>query len=126
MTHKIILSIAAISGALTVGLGAFGAHALKAKLEATDRLSTYQTAVQYHFYHTLVLLIIGVLLYKTQSSWLNYSSYMMIAGILFFSGSLYALCLSGARWLGAITPIGGIFFILGWLFLLMGVLKDIK
>ncbi|MDH5365349.1 MAG: DUF423 domain-containing protein [Cyclobacteriaceae bacterium] len=123
MTQKLILSIAAISGALAVGLGAFGAHALKAKLEATERLSTYQTAVQYHFYHTFALLAIGLLLYKTQSSWLNYSSYMMIAGILFFSGSLYALCLSGVRWLGAITPIGGIFFILGWLFLLMGVLK---
>ncbi|MDH5475949.1 MAG: DUF423 domain-containing protein [Cyclobacteriaceae bacterium] len=124
MTQKLILSIAAISGAFAVGLGAFGAHALKAKLEATERLSTYQTAVQYHFYHTFALLAIGFLLYKTQSSWLNYSAYMMIAGILFFSGSLYALCLSGARWLGAITPIGGVFFILGWLFLLMGVLKD--
>lgn len=122
--QKIILSIAAISGALAVGLGAFGAHALKAKLEATDRLSTYQTAVQYHFYHTFALLAIGLLLYKMQSSWLNYSAYMMIAGIFFFSGSLYALCLSGVRWLGAITPIGGVFFILGWIFLLMGVLKN--
>lgn len=122
--QKIILSIASISGALAVGLGAFGAHALKAKLQSTDRLSTYQTAVQYHFYHTFALLAIGILMYKLDSNWLNYSAYMMMAGILFFSGSLYALCLSNVRWLGAITPIGGLFFILGWLFLLLAVVKQ--
>lgn len=124
--EKIILSIAAISGALAVGLGAFGAHALKAKFEASDRISTYQTAVQYHFYHTFALLAIGILLYEIQSSLLNYSAYMMIAGIFLFSGSLYALCFSGVRWLGAITPVGGLFFILGWLFLLIGVLKNMN
>jgi len=123
MTQKLILSIAALCGALAVGLGAFGAHALKAKLEAVDRLSTYQTAVQYHFFHTIVLLIIGLLMYKIQSNWLNYSAYMMIAGLLFFSGSLYALCLSGVKWLGAITPIGGVFFILGWLFMFIAIYK---
>ena len=123
MTQKLILSIAALCGALAVGLGAFGAHALKAKLEAADRLSTYQTAVQYHFLHTIVLLIIGLLMYKIQSNWLNYSAYMMIAGLLFFSGSLYALCLSGVKWLGAITPIGGVFFILGWLFMFIAIYK---
>lgn len=122
--QKIILSIASISGALAVGLGAFGAHALKAKLEATERLSTYQTAVEYHFYHTFALLAIGIIMYKLDSNWLNYSAYMMMAGILFFSGSLYALCLSNVRWIGAITPIGGLFFILGWLFLLLAVLKQ--
>ena len=123
MTQKLILSIAALCGALAVGLGAFGAHALKAKLEAADRLSTYQTAVQYHFLHTIVLLIIGLLMYKIQSNWLNYSAYMMIAGLLFFSGSLYALCFSGVKWLGAITPIGGVFFILGWLFMFIAIYK---
>jgi len=123
MTQKLILSIAALCGALAVGLGAFGAHALKAKLEAVDRLSTYQTAVQYHFFHTIVLLIIGLLMYKIQSNWLNYSAYMMIAGLLFFSGSLYALCFSGVKWLGAITPIGGVFFILGWLFMFIAIYK---
>jgi len=123
MTQKLILSIAALCGALAVGLGAFGAHALKAKLEAADRLSTYQTAVQYHFLHTIVLLIIGLLMYKIQSNWLNYSAYMMIAGLLFFSGSLYTLCLSGVKWLGAITPIGGVFFILGWLFMFIAIYK---
>lgn len=122
--HKLILSIASISGALAVGLGAFGAHALKAKLEATDRLSTYQTAVQYHFYHTIALLAIGILMYKMESNWLNYSAYMMTGGILIFSGSLYTLCLTNMRWLGAITPIGGLLFILGWLFLLLAVLKQ--
>lgn len=123
MTQKLIMSIAALSGALAVGLGAFGAHALKAKLEVADRLSTYQTAVQYHFFHTIVLLIIGLLMYKIQSNWLSYSAYMMIVGLLFFSGSLYALCLSGVKWLGAITPIGGVFFILGWLFMFVAIYK---
>ena len=123
MIQKLILSIAALCGALAVGLGAFGAHALKAKLEAADRLSTYQTAVQYHFFHTIVLLIIGLLMYKIQSNWLNYSAYIMIAGLLFFSGSLYALCFSGIKWLGAITPIGGVFFILGWLFMFIAIYK---
>ena len=121
--QKFIISIASISGALAVALGAFGAHALKSQLEASDRLGTYQTAVQYHFYHTIVLLIIGVTMYKVQNNWLNYSAYSMIAGILLFSGSLYVLCLTGIKWLGAITPLGGLFFIGGWLLLLASILK---
>ncbi len=124
MTPKIILSIASISGALAVGIGAFGAHALKSKLEASNLLSTYQTAVQYHFYHTLLLLAIGLVMYKIDSYWLSYSAYTTIAGIFLFSGSLYALCLTNIRWLGAITPIGGVCFILGWLFLLIAVIKN--
>jgi len=124
MTSKIIISIASISGALAVGLGAFGAHALKSKLEASNLLSTYQTAVQYHFYHTLLLLVLGLVMYKIDSPWLSYSSYLTISGLLLFSGSLYALSLTNVRWLGAITPIGGLCFILGWLFLLLAVLKS--
>ena len=124
MTPKFIISIASISGALAVALGAFGAHALKSKLEASNLLSTYNTAVQYHFYHTLLLLALGLVMYKIDSSWLNYSAYLTTAGILLFSGSLYALCLTNVRWLGAITPIGGLCFILGWLFLLLAILKN--
>ena len=123
MTPKIILSIASISGMLAVTIGAFGAHALKSKLEASNLLGTYQTAVQYHFYHTLLLLALGLIMYKIESPWLDYSTYATIAGIFLFSGSLYVLCLTNIKWLGAITPIGGLCFILGWLFLLLAVVK---
>jgi uncharacterized membrane protein YgdD (TMEM256/DUF423 family) len=120
---KLILSFASISGMLAVGLGAFGAHALKAKLETNGYLSTYQTAVQYHFYHTLALVLIGFLMIKTPSTWLNYAGYSMMIGMILFSGSLYTLSISGIKWMGAITPIGGLFFIAGWFFLLMAVIK---
>lgn len=124
MTPKIILSIASISGMLAVGLGAFGAHALKSKLEASNLISTYQTAVQYHFYHTLLLLALGLMMYKIESPMLTYATYVTVTGIFLFSGSLYTMCLTNVRWLGAITPIGGLLFILGWLFLLLAVLKS--
>jgi len=124
MTPKIIFSIASISGMLAVGLGAFGAHALKSKLEASNLLSTYQTAVQYHFYHTLLLLALGLVMYKIESPMLSYAAYTTVAGIFLFSGSLYTMCLTNVRWLGVITPIGGLLFILGWLFLLLAVLKS--
>jgi uncharacterized membrane protein YgdD (TMEM256/DUF423 family) len=120
---KLILSFASISGMLAVGLGAFGAHALKGKLETNGYLSTYQTAVQYHFYHTLALVLIGFLMMKMPSSWLNYAGYSMMIGMILFSGSLYTLSISGIKWMGAITPIGGLFFIAGWFFLLMAVIK---
>ena len=124
MTPKIIFSIASISGMLAVGLGAFGAHALKSKLEAANLVSTFQTAVQYHFYHTLLLLVLGLVMYKIESPMLSYAAYVTVAGIFLFSGSLYTLCLTNVRWLGAITPIGGLCFILGWLFLLLAVVKS--
>ncbi|MFK7951523.1 MAG: DUF423 domain-containing protein [Ekhidna sp.] len=120
---KLILSFASISGMLAVGLGAFGAHALKSKLETTGYLSTFQTGVQYHFYHTIALVFVGLLMMKMPNAWLNYSAYCMMIGIILFSGSLYTLSISGIKWLGAITPVGGLFFILGWFFLLMAVVK---
>lgn len=108
---------------LAVGLGAFGAHALKAKLEADGTLATFQTAVHYQFYHTLALLAIGILMTKYSSQWLNYSGYSMMLGLIIFSGSLYILCFTGMKWLGAITPIGGLAFIVGWACLLLAVMK---
>lgn len=123
--HKLFLIISAISGLLAVGLGAFGAHALKNKLQSEGTLDTYQTAVQYQFYHTLALIGIAFLLTKYQSQWLSYAGYSMILGILIFSGSLYVLCFTGMRWLGAITPIGGLLFILGWVFLLITAMKTL-
>jgi uncharacterized membrane protein YgdD (TMEM256/DUF423 family) len=121
---KLIFIFSSISGMIAVGLGAFGAHALKAKLDAEGTLATFQTAVQYQFYHTLALLFIGLLMMRLESPWLNYSAYGMMAGILIFSGSLYILCFTGIKWMGAITPIGGLGFILGWGFLFLVVMKS--
>lgn len=111
---KLVLIFSAISGAIAVGLGAFGAHALKERLESTGNLATYQTAVQYQFYHTIALLLIGILMTKHSVQWLNYSAYLMMTGIIIFSGSLYILAIGNIKWMGAITPIGGLAFILGW------------
>lgn len=122
--HKLFLIISSASGMLAVGLGAFGAHALKAKLQTEGTLDTYQTAVQYQFYHTLALLGIALLMTKIESQWLTYAGYSMTLGILIFSGSLYVLCFTGMKWLGAITPIGGLLFIAGWFCLLMTVTKS--
>ncbi|WP_420577845.1 DUF423 domain-containing protein [Ekhidna sp.] len=123
--QKLFLIISSISGMLAVALGAFGAHALKNKLQSEGTLDTYQTAVQYQFYHTLALLAIAFLMTKYQSQWLNYAGYSMTFGILIFSGSLYILCFTGMKWLGAITPIGGLLFIAGWVCLLMTALKSL-
>lgn len=121
--HKLFLILSSISGILAVGLGAFGAHALKDKLTAEGTLQTFQTAVQYQFYHTLALLGVALLLTKFQNPWLTYAGHSMTFGIVLFSGSLYLLCFTGIKWLGAITPIGGLLFILGWLFLLIFAVK---
>ncbi len=111
------IAIAAASGFLAVALGAFGAHALKARLPA-DLLAVYHTAVQYQFWHTAALLVAGVLLlHYPQQVLLKYSGWAFILGIVVFCGSLYALALTGTRWLGAITPLGGVAFLAGWLLL---------
>ena len=116
MNAKQILQLAGISGAIAVGLGAFGAHSLEALLIQNGRLDTFQTAVNYHFYHTLALLGIGVLA-TVKPDWkgISFAAWSMVLGILIFSGSLYVLSLTGITWLGAITPLGGIAFILGWI-----------
>lgn len=99
---------------LGVLLGAFGAHALRTKL-TPDLLATYQTAVQYHFWHALGLLAIGIVaIHLPASTPLRWAGWLMLAGIVLFSGSLYLLAITGVRWLGAITPIGGTAFIASW------------
>jgi uncharacterized membrane protein YgdD (TMEM256/DUF423 family) len=115
MNVKQILQLAGISGAIAVGLGAFGAHSLEAILIQNGRLDTFQTAVNYHFYHTLALFGIGVLA-SVKPGWkgISFAAWSMVLGILIFSGSLYVLSLTGITWLGAITPLGGLAFILGW------------
>ncbi len=111
---KRVLVIAAISGALAVMLGAFGAHGLK-KIISQDMLTIYQTGVQYQFYHTFALLIVSILMQFGKSKALKWSAYLFMAGIVLFSGSLYTLSITGIKTLGAITPIGGVAFIAGWI-----------
>jgi uncharacterized membrane protein YgdD (TMEM256/DUF423 family) len=124
--QKIILLIASVSGAVSVMLGAFGAHAFKATLEASGRLETYETAVKYQFYHTIALLLIGVLMTRLESRSLDYAAIAMIVGIIIFSGSLYILCMTGIKWLGAITPIGGVAMIVGWVLLFLAVYRGLQ
>ncbi len=113
MTAKLWLTLGAVYGFLAVGLGAFGAHALKAKL-TPDLLPVWRTAVEYHFYHALALLAVGLLARQMPSGVLSAAGVCFGLGVLLFSGSLYALALSGVRVLGAITPIGGLLFLAGW------------
>ncbi len=106
------ITIGAINALLAVAAGAFGAHALKARIPA-ERLITFETGARYHMYHALGLIAVGLLsAQRGQTGTLAGSS--MLAGIVLFSGSLYALALSGVRVLGAITPFGGLAFMIGW------------
>src|SRR5689334_11036433 len=121
---KIYLLFAALNGALAVLLGAFGAHGLKQRL-STDMLAVYQTGVQYHFYHTLALFAVALLMLQWPlNTTLRWSALLFCIGIVIFCGSLYLLSISGLRWLGAITPIGGVAFIAGWLALALAVWKN--
>lgn len=114
MQKKSILFVAGISGALAVGLGAFGAHALKEILAQNGYTEVFKTANQYHFYHTFALFLIALLPNPEKYKWAVYSFF---TGILLFSGSLYMLAVSKIGILGAITPFGGVFFIVGWILL---------
>jgi uncharacterized membrane protein YgdD (TMEM256/DUF423 family) len=107
-------------------IGAFGAHALKPVLEANDKVATFDTAVKYHFYHALGLLIIGLLKNDNdvQNKWLNYAGNLMLSGLFIFSGSLYVLCLTNLTFLGAITPMGGLGMIAGWAVLVIALNKQ--
>ncbi|MFL6563423.1 MAG: DUF423 domain-containing protein [Burkholderiales bacterium] len=102
-------------------MGAFGAHALKARL-SPDLLGVWQTAVQYHTWHALGLLAVGLTGLHFEGNWLKAAGWLLVAGIVLFSGSLYALALGAPRGLGAVTPIGGATFILGWIAFAVGVI----
>ena len=111
---KLFITLASLSGMIAVAFGAFGAHALRSRLD-DYALGVYQMAVQYQFYHSLALLAVGLLaLSQPQTALLRSSGWLFITGILVFSGSLYLLSFTGLRWLGAITPLGGLAFIAGW------------
>lgn len=112
---KLFLLIASLSGFSAVAIGAFGTHALKSRLDDYS-ISIYQTAVEYQVYHTLALLVVALLSHwYPHSTALRVSAYAFIAGILVFSGSLYILSLTGTRCWGAVTPLGGLSFLVGWL-----------
>jgi len=114
MTARIIMTLGAMAAFLGVALGAFGAHALRARLSEQLR-GTWETAVQYHLVHALGLLVVGLtLLHTGPTPLLRWSAGFMLAGMVLFSGSLYILCLSGVRWLGAITPLGGTALLIAW------------
>jgi len=124
--HRGFLKIGVILTALAVMLGAFGAHGLRPLL--TDKeLVSYETAVRYQFYHSFALLITGILYREFKSRFISWAGWTFCIGLLIFSGSLYLLTImrlshqQGYEWLGAITPLGGICFVLGWIFLLIGI-----
>ena len=114
---KIFFFIGALSAALAVALGAFGAHTLRNRAEA-ELLTTFETAVRYHMYHALALFAVAFAASQWPQSGLpTIAGWLFVAGTILFSGSLYLLTITGVRWLGAITPIGGLALIAGWVLL---------
>ena len=118
---KIFIILGALNALMAVGTGAFGAHGLEGKL-SDKYLSVWEKATTYQMYHGLGLLLIGVIS-GTPSINVNWAGWLLFLGIVFFSGSLYILALTQIRILGAITPIGGVLFIVGWLMLVIGTFK---
>lgn len=126
--HKSFLVIGAVMGALAVVLGAFGAHGLK-KIVPAESVATFQTGVQYQMYHALALILAAIVFERAGNNMMQWAGNNFIIGTLLFSGSLYALTAMkatgkvGLEGIGIITPIGGLFFIAGWVFFLLAVLK---
>lgn len=118
--EKIFFIIGASSGALSVALGAFGAHALRDRL-TPQLLETFETGVRYEIYHAFAILFVALALTRWSSGLIGYAGWAFVAGTLLFSGSLYLLALTGIRPLGAITPFGGVALIAGWILLALGV-----
>lgn len=124
--HRGFLITAALLAGVAVILGAFGAHGLK-QIVPADTISTFETGVRYHFYHSIALLATGILYERFRKNWLKFAGISFIAGIILFSGSLYVLTIikatetAGLRGIGIITPFGGLFFIAGWIALAIAV-----
>ena len=127
--NKTFIITAALFGALSVVLGAFGAHALKSKI-SVDALEIFETSVRYQFYHVFVLLAVGILMQYFPNNFITWSGRFFIAGIILFCGSLYLLTYFKAvdnqqmNWLGAVTPFGGLCFIAGWILIAVAVFKQ--
>jgi len=124
LTKNQTLIAGTVFGGLGVALGAFGAHALKPILLANQSLDTYELAVRYQFYHAFALLIIGLLADKIQHVALMSASTFMAVGVVLFSGSLYGLAFKQSKFIAFVTPVGGLFLIVGWILLLISLLKD--
>lgn len=121
---KIFMILGSLNAFLAVALGAFGAHGLKDKL-SSSMMATFQTGVQYHMIHALGLILIAILSDKFGGNALiTWSGWMMVVGIVFFSGSLYALSNTGIKVLGAIAPIGGLAFLIGWILVAIAAMKS--
>ncbi len=120
---KLFLILGAINAFLTVALGAFGAHALEGKIPQ-KYIETWQTGVQYQMFHALGLFVVAFVMDKLpQTSLVTWAGWLMFVGILLFSGSLYVLSLTQVKVLGAITPLGGVSFIVAWILLMVAVFK---
>ncbi len=113
---RVFAGLAAASGFLAVALGAFGAHALRERL-GPDLLGTWQTAQRLHLFHTAALLFLAWACGRWPGAATAVAGWLFVAGLVLFSGSLYALALTGARWLGSVTPVGGVALLAGWLVL---------
>ncbi len=123
-TARKFMQIGGASAFLAVLLGAFGAHALRGRLSA-EMLAIYQTGIQYHLVHALALLFVGLTLERRPANALVVrAGWLLAGGILFFSGSLYIFALTGVRALGALAPIGGLCFLIGWLLFVVGLSRE--
>jgi uncharacterized membrane protein YgdD (TMEM256/DUF423 family) len=126
--HKVFLSIGALLGGIAVALGAFGAHGLK-RIVPADTVGTFQTGVQYQMYHALALIATAIIFERFPNKLMSWAGISFCTGILLFSGSLYLLTILkatgkvGMEGIGFITPFGGLFFIVGWLLLFLGIMK---
>ncbi|MFT8708427.1 MAG: DUF423 domain-containing protein [Sporolactobacillus sp.] len=123
---KYFIAIGAALAFLSVAFGAFGAHILKERISARY-LAIYQTGVQYQMVHSLGLILVGILatvVFRTQTQWLTSSAWLMLIGIVLFSGSLYVLSISGITWLGAITPFGGVAFLAAWALVIIAAVRS--
>jgi len=118
--ERIFAVSGAVSAFVAVAAGAFGAHALRARLDAT-RLAVFETAARYQMYHALGLLAVAWALTRWPAPPVRVAGWLFLAGTVVFSGSLYLLAVTGARWLGAMTPLGGLCFLAGWLSLGLGI-----
>jgi len=116
-----IIAIGALMGSLGVGLGAFGAHALKERFTPPE-MATFETAVKYWMYHAIAVCVIALVMSRIENNFIRSSAVTMILGSILFSASLIAIVLTGNRQLGMITPVGGVFLIVSWMLLAFGVL----
>ena len=119
---RLFLVLGALAAGVAVAFGAFGAHGLESRV-TPERVQTFETGVRYHIYHALALLIVGWAVAQWPGGSVQAAGYLFLTGIVLFSGSLYVLVLTDTPWLGAVTPLGGVAFIVGWALLAWGVLR---